>query len=146
MIMRWHSVAAAVAVAGLLSVGGSIAAYAQPAEITMWDIPESEPYTAWWKAHVEQFNKDHPDIHVTMEVFESEAYRSKLSSALVAGTTADIFYLAAGPQGFQALRDGQARPLDGILDADKFAESAIAGCSVDGKIACMPLYIAPNFF
>ena len=146
MITRLRCVAAAVAVASLLTIGGPIAASAEPVEITMWDIPESEPYTAWWKAHVEQFNKDHPDIHVTLEVFESEAYRSKLSSALVAGTTADIFYLAVGPQGFQALRDGQARPLDGILDASKFAESAIAGCSVDGKLACMPLYIAPNLF
>jgi raffinose/stachyose/melibiose transport system substrate-binding protein len=146
MLTKWRSVAAATAVAGLLAVGGSFAASAEPVEITMWDIPESEPYTAWWKAHVEKFNQDHPDIHVTLEVFESEAYRSKLSSALVAGTAADIFYIAVGPQGFQAVRDGQARPLDGILDTGKFADSAIAACSVDGKVACMPLYIAPNLF
>jgi raffinose/stachyose/melibiose transport system substrate-binding protein len=121
---------------------GAVAADA--AKITMWDIPESEPYTAWWRAHVEQFNKEHPDIQVTLEVFETEAYRPKIASALTAGTAADIFYLPAGPQGFQALRDAQARPLDGLLDAGKFTESSMAACSTDGKLACLPLYIAPN--
>jgi len=130
----------------MLTSSGIHAKAASPevAEITMWDVPESTPYTAWWRAHVESFNKAHPDIHVNLEVFETEAYRSKIASALVAGTTADIFYLPAGPQGFQAFRDGQARSIDGLLDAKKFTDTSMAACAVDGKLVCMPLYIAPN--
>jgi raffinose/stachyose/melibiose transport system substrate-binding protein len=146
MSKHWQSAVLATALATLLAAGPLTTgpARAEPVKITMWDIPESEPYTAWWRKHVEDFNKAHPDIQVTLEVFETEAYRSKIASALTAGTTADIFYLPAGPQGFQALKDGQARPLDGILDAAKFTGSSMAACSVDGKLACLPLYVAPN--
>jgi raffinose/stachyose/melibiose transport system substrate-binding protein len=145
MTAKWDSSFAAGALLALAVLGmPGPAAAADPIKITMWDIPESEPYTAWWKAHVEQFNKDHPDIQVTLEVFETEAYRPKIASALAAGTAADIFYLPAGPQGFQALRDGQALPLDGLLAAEKFSPAAIESCSTDGKVACLPLYIAPN--
>ena len=147
MSKRWFKAALTVAATAALLTAGTTAigtAKADPVKITMWDIPESEPYTAWWRKHVEDFNKAHPDIQVTLEVFETEAYRSKIASALSAGTTADIFYLAAGPQGFQALRDGQARPLAGILDSAKFTESSMTACSTDGKLACMPLYVAPN--
>ncbi len=121
-------------------------AVAAPAEITMWDVPESEAYTGWWRKHVAQFNADHPDVKVTLEVFETEAYRSKIASALAAGTMPDIFYLPAGPQGFQAYRDGQARSIEGLLDAGKFTEGSMTSCSVEGKLVCLPLYIAPNLF
>lgn len=119
-------------------------AFAAPVELTMWDIPESDVYTAWWHKHIDAFNASHPDIHVTLEVFETEAYRAKISSALAAGTTADIFYLAAGPQGFQAYRDGQTGSLKDVLDATKFTDTSMATCSVEGTLVCMPLYIAPN--
>ena len=67
------------------------AVQAAPVELTMWDIPESDVYTAWWNKHIDAFNAAHPDIHVTLEVFETEAYRSKIASALAAGTTPEIF-------------------------------------------------------
>ena len=144
-IAGWRGRLAAAMAASWLITGVMPRAYAADATaITMWDIPESEPYTAWWKAHVAVFNAKHPDIKVTMEVFETEAYRSKIASALASGTAPDIFYLSAGPQGFRALHDGQARALDGILNKDAFTETAMAGCSSEGKLACMPLYIAPN--
>jgi raffinose/stachyose/melibiose transport system substrate-binding protein len=142
MNRRWFSAVSAAMMATALLMGG--AAKADPVKITMWDIPESEPYTAWWRKHVEEFNKAHPDIQVTLEVFETEAYRSKIASALSAGTTPDVFYLAAGPQGFDALRDGQARSLAGILDHSRFTDSSMTACSTEGKLACMPLYVAPN--
>jgi len=146
MRKHWYSAVLGTAFTCLLLAGPTMTgtARAEPVKITMWDIPESEPYTAWWRKHVEEFNKAHPDIEVTLEVFETEAYRSKIASALTAGTAADIFYLAAGPQGFQALHDGQARSLDGILDASKFTPSSMTACSSEGKLACMPLYVAPN--
>ena len=119
-------------------------AHAATVELTMWDVPESEPYTAWWRKHVEAFNAAHPDIHVTLEVFETEAYRSKIAAALASGTTPEIFYLPAGPQGFQAYRDKQAVSIKGMLDPTKFTDTSMAACSVDGTLVCMPLYIAPN--
>lgn len=131
----------------LLAVLGVVAAtpsQAAPVEITLWDQPESPTYVDWWRKHVQAFNASHPDIHVTLEMFETESYRSKITSALAAGTIPEIFYLPAGPQGFQAYRDHQARSISGLLDASKFTDAAVRACSVEGTLVCMPLYIAPN--
>jgi len=120
------------------------AANSEPVQITMWDVPESPKYSDWWRKHVQAFNVSHPDIHVILEVFENEAYRAKITSALVAGTAPEIFYLPAGPQGFQAFRDRQARSLGGLLDASRFTAASIRACTVDGTLVCMPLYIGPH--
>jgi raffinose/stachyose/melibiose transport system substrate-binding protein len=129
---------------GAMCISVSPSAGAAPVEITMWDVPESQVYSDWWRKHAQAFNASHPDIHVTLEVFETEAYRSKIASALSAGTTPEIFYLPAGPQGFQAFRDRQARSLAGLLDATRFTDAAVRACSVEGTLVCMPLYVAPN--
>ncbi len=131
-------------VMGAAMTSTSPAAGSAAVEITMWDVPESQAYSDWWRKHVQAFNAAHPDIHVTLEVFETEAYRSKIASALSAGTTPEIFYLPAGPQGFQAFRDRQARPLTGLLEVNEFTDASIRACTVDGTLVCMPLYVAPN--
>ncbi len=131
----------------MLAVLAAVSAWPSPAapvEITMWDQPESPAYVDWWRKHVQAFNASHPDIHVTLEMFETESYRSKITSALAAGTLPEIFYLPAGPQGFQAFRDRQARSIAGLLDASRFTDAAVKACSVEGTLVCMPLYIAPN--
>jgi len=131
----------------LLAVMTAVMAWparAAPVEVTMWDQPESPAYVDWWRKHVQAFNASHPDIHVTLEMFETESYRSKITSALAAGTIPEIFYLPAGPQGFQAFRDHQARSIAGLLDASRFTDAAVKACSVEGTLVCMPLYIAPN--
>jgi raffinose/stachyose/melibiose transport system substrate-binding protein len=133
-----------IAMLALLAVSAGRPAHAAPVEITMWDQPESPTYVDWWRKHVQAFNASHPDIHVTLEMFETESYRSKITSALAAGTIPEIFYLPAGPQGFQAFRDHQARSIAGLLDASRFTDAAVRACSVDGTLVCMPLYIAPN--
>jgi raffinose/stachyose/melibiose transport system substrate-binding protein len=120
------------------------AAAAGAVEITMWDVPESATYSDWWRRHVQAFNASHPGIHVTLEVFETEAYRSKITSALAADNIPEIFYLPAGPQGFEAYRDHRARSIADLLDASKFTAASIRACTVDGALVCMPLYIAPN--
>lgn len=116
-----------------------------PVRITMWDIPQSEPYTAWWEAYVERFNTENPDIQVAMEVFETDPYRTRLIGALNTNTAADIVYNAVGPIGFDYFRQGSFLALDGLLNTDLFSPGAIAQCSVDGQVVCMPLYLAPNF-
>jgi raffinose/stachyose/melibiose transport system substrate-binding protein len=130
--------------AALMSIGSPALAAAPVVDITMWDVPESQVYSDWWHKHVQEFNASHADIRVTLEVFETEAYRSKIASALSAGTTPEIFYLPAGPQGFQAFHDRQARSLAGVLDAGKFTDAAVRACTIDDVLVCMPLYVAPN--
>jgi raffinose/stachyose/melibiose transport system substrate-binding protein len=116
-----------------------------PVALTMWDIPESEPYTAWWQGYVDTWNAAHPDIQVTMEVFPSEEYRTKWPAAVTSDTLPDIWYGIPGPSTQQAWADGKVQALDGLLAADRFSDAAIANCSFDGQVACMPLYLGAEF-
>ena len=114
-------------------------------ELTMWDIPESEPYTAWWTEYVAKFNAEHPNIQVTMEVFPTEVYKTKFVAALASNTLPDIFYQAPGPETQTAFREGKIKSLEGLLHKERWTEGAASQCSFDGKMVCMPLYLAPEY-
>jgi raffinose/stachyose/melibiose transport system substrate-binding protein len=114
-----------------------------PVNLTMWDIPESEPYTEWWEDHVAEWNKANPAIQVKMEVFETEPYKTKLIGALASNSTADIFYQFAGGDSYRVYKEGKALALDNLMKVDQFTEVGLSKCRVDGKVVCMPLYIAP---
>jgi len=126
-------------------MSGASIAQAQPAQITMWDIPESDPYTAWWQEYVDEWNAANPDVQVKMEVFPTEEYKTKFVAALASDTLPDIFYGIPGPATEQAWTDGRIKSLDGLLDADRFAEGAMSSCSFDGQVVCMPLYLGAEF-
>ena len=126
-------------------MSGASIAQAQPAQITMWDIPESDPYTAWWQEYVDEWNAANPDVQVKMEVFPTEEYKTKYVAALASDTLPDIFYGIPGPATQQAWKDGRIKSLDGLLDADRFAEGALSSCSFDGQVVCMPLYLGAEF-
>jgi raffinose/stachyose/melibiose transport system substrate-binding protein len=113
--------------------------------ITMWDIPESDGYTAWWKDYIERFEKSHDGVEIDLQQFESEPYKAKIQSAIVAGTAPDIFYAIPGPQYSKAFREGKMTPLDKWVDPDRLVPSARAACTVDGELACLPLYVAPSY-
>jgi raffinose/stachyose/melibiose transport system substrate-binding protein len=127
------------------STAAQSAAPAGPVALTMWDIPESEPYTAWWQQYVDTWNAAHPEIQVNMEVFPSEEYRTKWPAAVTSGTLPDIWYGIPGPSTQQAWVDGKVQALDGLLATDRFSDAAIANCSFDGQVACMPLYLGAEF-
>lgn len=118
----------------------------EKANITIWLIPISEPYVQWWNDHIAAFNSENPDIEVTAEYFTTDAYQPKVTAALAAGTIADVISLPAGPQGFEAVRQGKLQSLDGIIDRSLIAAPAAEACSVDGKLACLPLYVAAHYF
>lgn len=111
-------------------------------ELTVWDIPENEGYAVWWKAYVEQFNKDNPDIHVTWESFDSEPYKQKIQSALVAGTEPDIFYHIPGEIAKTHYAAGKFIPVADLYDTAAYTDPGVVGCSIDGKMVCHPLYIS----
>jgi raffinose/stachyose/melibiose transport system substrate-binding protein len=114
-------------------------------ELTMWDIVVSDSFDEWWRNYIDEFNASHPNIHVNYETFESEAYKAKMSSAIIAGTAPDIFYQIPGPETTVWYDEGRLLPLDDVLDADRFIPAARDGCSYDGTLVCVPMYLAPSF-
>jgi raffinose/stachyose/melibiose transport system substrate-binding protein len=124
---------------------------AQPAapeeviNLTMWDIPESDPYTAWWNDYIAKFNAAHPNIQVKLEVFPGDAYKPKWAAALTADTLPDIWYGVLGPETEAAYKDGKVKSLEGLLKKERWSDVSVRGCSIEGKMVCMPLYTAPEY-
>ena len=115
---------------------------AEVVELTVWDIPENDGYVNWWKAYVEKFNADNPGIHVTWESFDSEPYKQKIQSALVAGTEPDIFYHIPGDIARTHYAAGKFLPVEDLYDITPYTEPGVVGCGIDGKMVCHPLYIS----
>jgi raffinose/stachyose/melibiose transport system substrate-binding protein len=122
------------------SKGGALAG-----ELTMWDIPESDGYVAWWKDYIKRFERSHPEVTIKLQQFQSEPYKAKIQSAIVSGTTPDIFYAIPGPQYYSAFSGGRMVALDEWISPDRFVPAAREACTVDGKLACVPLYVAPSY-
>ncbi len=105
--------------------GGAPVAAADPVTITMWDIPESDPYVAWWQAYVDEFNAANPDIQVKLETFPTEEYKTKWAAAVASDSLPDIWYGIPGPQTETAWKEGKVQPLDGLMAKDRFAQGSV---------------------
>ena len=125
-------------------VGTAIGASAQPVSLTVWDISVSEAYTKWWKAYVDRFNQKQSRIQVRYETFDTEPYKTKLRSALVAGTAADVFFFFPGAETTIAFREARIRAMDDVLDKAKLTPQAVSRCSVGQQLVCLPLFLAPS--
>jgi multiple sugar transport system substrate-binding protein len=78
----------------LLALTGVLQAQGQPTEITymMWGAPEE---LAVWQTIVDEFEADHPDIQVTVDVSDWESYWNKLQTLFAGGTPPDVFAMDA---------------------------------------------------
>ena len=128
----------------------AFASYSQAAapvvKLTVWDIAENEEYVLWWKNYVKEFNEANPNIKVTWENFESEAYKRKIQSAIVAGTQPDIFYAIPGATAFKQYSEGKMLAIQDLYDIRPYTDVGKAGCSFNGKMVCHPLYFSISSF
>lgn len=113
--------------------------------IKVWDIQEAEAYSKWWSDYAKAFEAAHPDVHISIEVFETNAYKSKWPAAAIARTLPDVFYQTPGPEITGAYKEDKLLSLDQLIDPGRLSESARLQCSFDGKLYGLPLYYAPSF-
>jgi raffinose/stachyose/melibiose transport system substrate-binding protein len=133
----------------LLSVGcggtqGGGETEGEVTQLTMWDIPASEAYTAWWENYISEFNASQADIQVKLEVFEIDAMRAKTLAALATNTAPDILYSQPYPEIRQAYREGKLYQIDEYFDVDRIDPHAREIVSVDGDLVGVPIMIAPT--
>jgi raffinose/stachyose/melibiose transport system substrate-binding protein len=124
---------------------GSSTGATKNVSLTMWDIPESDGYVAWWKDYIQRYEASHEGVKIDLQQFESEPYKAKIQSAIVAGTAPDVFYAIPGEQYYSSFRAGKTAALDKWIDPETLVPSARDTCTVDGKLACLPLYVAPSY-
>ena len=114
-------------------------------ELKMWGPTNGDAYDQWWDDYIAAFNASHPNIHVTIETFEGTAYLQKIRASLNEGGAPDIFYMIPGGASDTYFREGKMVPMENYMDASSFTPATTAACSVDGTLACMPMYLAPSF-
>lgn len=62
-------------------------------ELTMWSpSTEADAFHHGYITAIEEFQEAHPNITVTMEVFENETYKQKIQAAAAGNELPDIFY------------------------------------------------------
>jgi len=126
----------------LIACASQSQAAAPVAEITVWDISESEAYVVWWKNYVEEFNRDNPNIKVTWENFSPTGWKQKIEAALIAGTQPDIFYTIPGDIAWKHYAAGKMIAIQDLYDISPYTDAGRLEGTFNGKMVCHPLYVS----
>jgi multiple sugar transport system substrate-binding protein len=125
----------AVAVAFL---AGSVSVVAAATEITLWTMRTVEAQMANLREDVAEFEKQHPDIKVTIEAVPFNVVYPKLAAAIQAGTPPNLFNNIEAMVAFMHTK-GVLEPVDDIIDglgreqfAKKYLEWVTAGAKTWG--------------
>lgn len=113
-------------------------------ELVMWNIPLSDGYTAFWENYISEFNDSHADVQVTQEVFDTETLKTKIRSALLAGTEPDIWFFFPGEFTTLNYREGHIQALDDVIPVDEYTPESIERCRDGDATICLPLFLAPS--
>ncbi|NEE01398.1 ABC transporter substrate-binding protein [Phytoactinopolyspora halotolerans] len=139
---------ALVASVALVACGdGGADTQSQSQEVTMWIYPviaDEAEHTAFWEEKVKQFQADHPDISVTVEVNPWAKRDEALGTAIAAGTEPDVVYLIPDqlPQYANAIE-----PIESYLGDDRIAAyrpNAVDSVSMDGHMMGAPMLMSVN--
>lgn len=148
----------ALCLAGLLAVAGMLAGCGQNGEetgtseavdsgklqgdITIWHSFTQGPRLEVIQETADQFMKDNPDVHITIETFSWGDFYTKWTTGLAAGNVPDMS--TALPGHVVEMMDAEALvPVDDLIDEigrDKFSETALEEGEKDGKCYSLPLY------
>lgn len=126
------------------------AAFAQtaPVELTFWDMKwGGDNYVATAQKLTDQFNQEHPDIHVNYQSIVWDNYYQTFLTAVTGGAAPDVS-TGAFPQAVQYAQMGEILDLSPILNKwktdndpilkDFTSESMITMESYDGLLAGLP--------
>lgn len=111
-----------------------------------WPEPEQLDY---YNYVIQEFQKTHPNIKVTMEAVADEPYKDKIRILMASGEVPDIYFSWAGEFSWKFARAGQALDLtDALMNSDwkdKIVLAAVEPYKLDGKIYGIPMRINAKF-
>lgn len=93
---------------------------------------------------VEKYMADHPNVVIETDTLETEAYKTKISTAF-AGNSADVdvFYYWGGGKARKLVEAGKLLPLDEYINdgtMDKIVPGSTAAFTYDGKVYSLPMF------
>ena len=111
--------------------------------LNVWEVwPEKNDANA--KSFYDTLAKwqaEHPKIEIKIFATDSEAYKSKIRTAVAAGEAPDVFFSWGGGFSKPFAASGAILPLDSYLDdgtLDKLHPGALANYTFDGKVYGLP--------
>ena len=111
-----------------------------------WPEPEQLEY---YNYVIQEFQKSHPNIKVTMEAVADEPYKDKIRILMASGEVPDIYFSWAGEFSWKFSRAGQALDLtDALMNSDwkdNIVLTATEPYKLDGKIYGIPMRINAKF-
>ncbi|MBF0409663.1 MAG: extracellular solute-binding protein [Candidatus Riflebacteria bacterium] len=125
----------------------SNASECEPLNINLWDFPrwlepgEKTDRFRWIKRQIQQFEKENPEIKVTLTELSWGKGDEKLKISAIAGRNPDI---APGTVPLLFIREGLIEPIDEWLnesDQSDYLKGALKAFTVDGKIYGWPWYM-----
>lgn len=107
-------------------------------ELTMWSpSTDADAFHHAYLTAIEEFEEEHPNITINMEVFENETYKKKIKSAAAGNELPDIFYSWQGGFSQTFAEAGKCLDLDPYYETYKedLPESMVGSAKfVDGSV------------
>lgn len=121
-------------------------------QIEMWTIWNTDPRKSALDEIVRRFEEKNPDIKVSVNNVEPDAYKTKIRVAIGSGEPPDIFFVWSGEWLHNFVRGGNVLPITEALDADEGAwrklipGDALRYYSFGGKTYGIPFLRQCTFF
>lgn len=106
-------------------------------ELTMWSpSTEADGFHRGYMTALEEFQEAHPNITITMEVFENETYKQKIQAAAAGNELPDIFYSWQGGYAQTFVEAGKCLDLTPYYEEyqDDLPASAVGNVTFDGSV------------
>jgi multiple sugar transport system substrate-binding protein/raffinose/stachyose/melibiose transport system substrate-binding protein len=116
-------------------------------EMTFWHNSTTGDGKAFWEDTVAAFEKENPDVTISIQAIQNEDMDGKLQTALNSGDAPDIFLARGGGKLADVVDAGQAMDLTDKISADAktaLGDAPFNAFTIDGKIYGMPMSVLPG--
>ena len=111
-------------------------------KLTLWHI-QTGTMASCLENSAKRFMEENPQYEVEVVQMQNDSYKQKLSMAMSAGETPDIYIHWGGSSMIDYVEAGQCADLTEFMEKDnykdQFVDAGIEQCTYDGKIYAMPV-------
>lgn len=121
----------------------------RPKKLTFWHIQTKSPMKDVVSGAVRRFEAAHPGFTVEIITLENDAFKSKLATAMAAGSGPDVFHTWGGGVLAADARAGQVLDLAPLVPAERlkqYSPRALEICRADGRLLALPADISVVVF
>ncbi|MFC5531452.1 extracellular solute-binding protein [Cohnella yongneupensis] len=116
---------------------------AEPVTLKLWHqwASPNDGNTKAFRAAIDEWNKNNPDIQVEDDGIDGESYKTKIKTAIAANEAPDIFYAWGAGFAKPFVEANAVLPLDDYLTdgtSDKLLPGSLTNVTYDGKVYGLP--------